>query len=105
MVFVTSPQGAHDVLDRTDAVADRAEKPIAVQPMVAKQHLPRFARHIAKAAQEVCRGWGDDDVDLDTQCRKLTLRALGRSVARYWVSISTSEPTKWDRPCARRSSG
>jgi cytochrome P450 len=104
-VFVTSPQGAHDVLGRTDAFADRGEMPIskdfrhllggnlltlphdewlprrrAMQPMFTKQHVPRYAGHMATAAEEICRSWGDDDVDLDVQCRKLTLRALGRSV-------------------------
>jgi cytochrome P450 len=105
LVFVTSPQGAHDVLGRTDALADRGEVPLAkefrrllggnllvlphdewlprrraLQPMFTKQHVPRFAGHMAEAAEQVCRGWGDDDVDLDWHCRSLTLRALGRSV-------------------------
>jgi cytochrome P450 len=105
LVFVTSPQGAHDVLGHTDAVVDRGEMPIAkdfrhllggnllvlphaewlprrraVQPMFTKQHVSRYAGHMAEAAEQVCRGWGDDDVDLDMQCRTLTLRALGRSV-------------------------
>jgi cytochrome P450 len=105
IVFVTSPQGAHDVLGRTDAVADRGEMPIAkdfrhllggnllvlphdewmprrraVQPMFTKQHVPRYAGHMAQAAEDVSRGWGDDDIDLDMHCRALTLRALGRSV-------------------------
>jgi len=104
-VFVTSPQGARDVLGRTDAFADRGEMPIAkdfrrllggnllilphdewlprrraIQPMFTKQHVSRFAGHMAEAAEEVCRSWGDDDVDLDMHCRRLTLRALGRSV-------------------------
>ncbi|MGH3641332.1 MAG: cytochrome P450 [Mycobacterium sp.] len=105
LVFVTSPQGAHDVLGRTDAFADRGEAPLAkefrrllggnllvlphdewlprrraLQPMFTKQRVPRFAGHMAEAAEQVCHGWGDDDVDLDRQCRSLTLRALGRSV-------------------------
>lgn len=105
LVFVTSPQGARDVLGRTDAFADRGEMPLAkefrrllggnllvlphdewlprrraLQPMFTKQHVPRFAGHMAEAAEQICRSWGDDDVDLDRQCRSLTLRALGRSV-------------------------
>ncbi len=105
LVFVTSPQGARDVLGRTDASADRGEMPLAkefrrllggnllvlphdewlprrraLQPMFTKQHVPRFAGHMAEAAEQVCRSWGDDDVDLDWHCRSLTLRALGRSV-------------------------
>jgi cytochrome P450 len=105
IVYVTSPRGARDVLGRTDAFADRGEMPIskefrhllggnllilphdewlprrrALQPLFTKQHVSRFAGHMATAAEEVSRGWGDDDVDLDKECRTLTLRALGRSV-------------------------
>lgn len=105
LVFVTSPQGAHDVLGRTDAFADRGEIPLAkefrrllggnllilphdewlprrraLQPLFTKQRVPQFAGHMADAAEQVCRSWGDDDVDLDWHCRSLTLRALGRSV-------------------------
>jgi cytochrome P450 len=105
LVFVTSPQGARDVLGRTDASVDRGEIPMfkefrrllgsnllvlphaewlprrrALQPMFTKQSVPRFAGHMADAAEQVCRSWGDDDVDLDRHCRSLTLRALGRSV-------------------------
>lgn len=105
VVYVTSPQGARDVLGRTDASAERGEIPIfkefrhllggnllvlphdewlprrrALQPLFTKQHVAQFAGHMATAAEEISRGWGDDDVDLDKECRTLTLRALGRSV-------------------------
>jgi cytochrome P450 len=104
LVFVTSPQGAHDVLGRTGDFMDRGTMPLAVefrrllggsllvlrhdewlprrralQPMFTKHHVPRFAGHMADAAEQVCRSW-DGEVDLDAQCRTLTLRALGRSV-------------------------
>jgi cytochrome P450 len=105
-VLVSSPQGARDALGRTDAFADRGQLPglkelrrlmganlldlphdewlprrRALQPMFTKQHVPRFAGHMAGAAEMVSRSWGDGaEVDLDTECRKLTLRALGRSV-------------------------
>lgn len=105
-VLVSSPQGARDALGRTDAFADRGQLPAlkelrrlmganlldlphdewlprrrALQPMFTKQHVPRFAGHMAGAAEMVSRSWGDGaEVDLDTECRKLTLRALGRSV-------------------------
>lgn len=116
IVFVTSPQGAHDVLGRTDAFADRGEMPIskefrrllggnllilphdewlprrrALQKMFTKQHVPRFAGHMAEAAEGVCRGWGDDDVNLDVQCRTLTLRALGRSVLGLDLDLRADE--------------
>jgi cytochrome P450 len=106
LVFVSSPQGARDVVGRIDALVDRGELPgfkelrrlmganlldlphdqwlprrRALQPLFTKQHVPQFAGHMAAAAEMVSRSWGDGaEVDLDTECRKLTLRALGRSV-------------------------
>ena len=105
-VLVASPQGARDVLGRTDEVADRGGTTTSIQmrrlmggnllvlphhqwlprrrtlqPMFTKQHVPRYSGHMAAAAQTVVDGWCDGaTVDLDTQCRVLTLRALGRSV-------------------------
>jgi cytochrome P450 len=105
-VLVSSPQGARDALGRTDAFADRGQLPglkelrrlmganlldlshdqwlprrRALRPLFTKQHVPQFAGHMAAAAEMVSRSWGDGaEVDLDTECRKLTLRALGRSV-------------------------
>ncbi len=105
-VLVASPQGARDVLGRTDEIADRGGATTAIQmrrlmggnllvlphhqwlprrrtlqPMFTKQHVPRYSGHMAAAAQTVVDGWCDGaTVDLDTQCRVLTLRALGRSV-------------------------
>lgn len=105
-VLITSPQGARDVLGRTDEIADRGGVPSmvqmqhlmggnllnlshhqwlprrrALQPMFTKQRVPRYAGHMAAAAQTVVEGWGQAaTVDLDTECRTLTLRALGHSV-------------------------
>jgi cytochrome P450 len=105
-VLVASPQGARDVLGRTDEIADRGGATTSIQmrrlmggnllvlphhqwlprrrtlqPMFTKQHVPRYSGHMAAAAQRVVDGWCDGaTVDLDTQCRVLTLRALGRSV-------------------------
>jgi cytochrome P450 len=105
-VLIASPQGARDVLGRTDEIADRGGTTTAIQmhrlmggsllvlphhqwlprrrtlqPMFTKQHVPRYAGHMAAAAQTVVDGWCDGaTVDLDTECRALTLRALGRSV-------------------------
>ena len=105
-VLIASPQGARDVLGRTDEIADRGGTTTAVelrrlmggnllvlphqqwlprrrtlQPMFTKQRVPRYAGHMAAAAQTVVDGWRDGaTVDLDTECRTLTLRALGRSV-------------------------
>lgn len=105
-LLISSPQGARDVLSRPDAVADRGEARTMVelrrlmggnllnlphdrwlprrrtlQPMFTKQHVPRFAGHMAGAAESLVDGWIDGGtVDLDNACRALTLRALGRSV-------------------------
>src|SRR6201999_933425 len=114
-VLIASPQGARDVLGRTDEIADRGGTTTAVQlrrlmggnllvlphhqwlprrrtlqPMFTKQRVPRYAGHMAAAAHTVVNGWRDGatvdswrdgaTVDLDTECRTLTLRALGRSV-------------------------
>lgn len=106
VVLIASPQGARDVLGHTDEIADRGRGRVmvelralmggnlldlpherwlprrrALQPMFTKRHVHRYAGHMAAAAQCVADGWHDDAlIDLDTECRKLTLRALGRSV-------------------------
>jgi cytochrome P450 len=106
VVLIASPQGARDVLGRTDEIADRGGTTTAIeqrrlmggnllvlphhewlprrrtlQPMFTKQRISRYAGHMAAAAQSVVDGWRDGaTVDLDTECRTLTLRALGRSV-------------------------
>jgi cytochrome P450 len=106
VVLVASPQGARDVLGRSDEIADRAGATMAIQmrrlmggnllvlphhqwlprrrtlqPMFTKLRVRRYAGHMAAAAQTLVDGWRDGaTVDLDTECRALTLRALGRSV-------------------------
>ena len=105
-VLIASPQGARDVLGRSDEIADRGGTRATIQmhrlmggnllvlpheqwlprrrtlqPMFTKQHVPRYAGHMAAASQTVVDSWGEGaTVDLDTECRTLTLRALGRSV-------------------------
>src|ERR1700723_2144451 len=105
-VLVASPQGARDVLGRPDEIADRGGATTSIQmrrlmggnllvlphhqwlprhrtlqPMFTKQRIPRYAGHMAAAAQSVVDSWRDGaTLDLDTECRTLTLRALGRSV-------------------------
>jgi cytochrome P450 len=106
VVLIASPQGARDLLGRSDEVADRGRvrtmvemralmggnlldlpherwlpRRRALQPMFTKHYVPRYAGHMAAAALGVVDGWHDGAfLDLDTECRKLTLRALGRSV-------------------------
>jgi cytochrome P450 len=106
IVLIATPQGARDLLGRTDEVADRGRtrsmvemrafmggnllnlpherwlpRRRALQPMFTKRHVTRYAGDMAAAAQGVVDGWPDGAfVDLDTECRRLTLRALVRSV-------------------------
>lgn len=49
--------------------------------MFTKKHVRHYAGHIAQAAEQVSGTWSvGEQIDLDTECRTLTLRALGRSV-------------------------
>jgi cytochrome P450 len=106
LVFVFSPQGAHDVLSRRDGLAERAATPIAaelrrlsgdnllvlphrewlprrraLQPIFTKHHVPRFAGHMAAVAEQLADCWARGTVvDLDAECRALTMRALGHSI-------------------------
>ena len=106
MVLVSSPQGARDVLARNDSVVERGDTSVskelssllgdnllttaqdvwlprrrAVQPIFTRKHVPRFAGHVADLATEAAQRWiAEGQVDLDAECRSLTLRALGRSI-------------------------
>ena len=104
IVVTTSPQGAHDVLGTTDAIVERTtmhhelRKCIGaslfvmnhdewlprrrlLQPLFTKKQVRDFGSDMAQAAETISNGWGSGrDVDLDLECRKLTMRALGRSV-------------------------
>ncbi|MBY0389070.1 MAG: cytochrome P450 [Mycobacterium pseudokansasii] len=104
VVVATSPKAARDVLGRKDASVDKHiihremrqllgenlfdlmhEKWLprrrALQPVFTKQHVREFGGHMSRAAEMVATGWPDGaEVDLDAECRRLTLRALGRSV-------------------------
>jgi cytochrome P450 len=104
VVVATSPKAARDVLGHKDAAVDKHivhremrqllgenlfdlmhEKWLprrrALQPIFTKQHVRAFGGHMSRAADMVATGWRDGaEVDLDAECRRLTLRALGRSV-------------------------
>ncbi len=106
LVFVSSPRGAHDILARTDAFAERAATPVSVeirrlmggnlldlphhewlprrralQPIFTKHHVPRFAGHMAEVAEQLADRWAlGATVDLDADCRAMTLGALGHSI-------------------------
>ncbi|MFI5509129.1 cytochrome P450 [Mycobacterium sp. NPDC051804] len=103
-VVATSPQAARDILGETGSAAERTSahdelrflfgpslftfthdawlpRRRVLQPVFTKQNVRVFGGHMAQAADAVAAGWGDTAVvDLDTECRRLTLRALGRSV-------------------------
>lgn len=104
VVVVTSVQGGHDVLSRPDSVMERISTHVemrkligdnlfdvphdewlplrrALQPLFIKKNVAKFAGHMAAAAQSSADRWSDGEtIDLDTECRRLTLRALGRSI-------------------------
>jgi cytochrome P450 len=104
IVLTTSPQGAHDVLSRTGNGTDRTRiheemrnllgpnlfdledmpwKPRRrfLQPVFTKQHVQNYAGDMAQAAEGISAGWRQGAlVNIDAECRRITLRALGRSV-------------------------
>lgn len=104
VVVATSPQAVRDILGGSGEHTERARvhhemrrlmgpnlfnlthehwlpRRRALQPIFTKQHVREFGGHMAQAAQTVANSWVEGtDIDLDTECRKLTLRALGRSV-------------------------
>jgi cytochrome P450 len=104
LVLATSPGAIRDVLsikddsiDKTTAVfvemrralgANLANLPYepwlsrrrTLQPVFTKQSVREFGGQMAQTAETVCEQWPDGEVDLDAESRKLSLRALGRSV-------------------------
>ena len=103
-VVTTSPKGIRDVLGRSDAFAEKnivhsemrrllggnlfdlthepwLPRRRAIQPVFTKHHVRAFGADMAQAAETIAVGWAPGgDIDLDAQSRRLTLRALGRSV-------------------------
>jgi cytochrome P450 len=105
IVLATSPQGIRDIVsvrdgsvDKTSTVATELRRLLGgnlfvlphaewlprrrtLQPVFTRQRVRQFGGHMAEAAEIVCADWCEDtEIDLDAQCRTLTLRALGRSV-------------------------
>lgn len=105
IVLATSPQGIRDIVsvrdgsvDKTSTVATELRRLLGenlfvlphtewlprrrtLQPVFTRQRVRQFGGHMAEAADIVCAKWRDGtEIDLDAQCRTLTLRALGRSV-------------------------
>jgi cytochrome P450 len=105
IVLATSPDSIRDIvsvrdgsIDKTSTVATELRRLLGanlfvlphqewlprrrtLQPVFTRQRVHQFGGHMAEAADMVCSMWRDDsEIDLDAQCRTLTLRALGRSV-------------------------
>jgi cytochrome P450 len=104
IVAVTSPEGIRDVVGRNDAVSERCivheevrdmagdslfvlptelwrPRKRALQPVFTKHNVCNFGGYMSRAAQEFVDRWrGGGDIDLDVECRRLTMQSLGRSV-------------------------
>ncbi|HEV7422364.1 MAG TPA: cytochrome P450 [Mycobacterium sp.] len=104
IVVATSPKAGHDILGVSDAITERTHlhsemrsliganlfvvphdewlpRRRILQPIFTKKNVRDFGGHMAQAAETIAESWGSaGEVDLDTECRRLTLRALGRSV-------------------------
>jgi cytochrome P450 len=104
IVAVTSPDGIRDVLGRNDAFSERCiiheevrhmagdslfvlpnqswrPRKRALQPVFTKHNVRNYGGYISRAAQTLVDRWRDGgDVDLDVECRRLTMQSLGRSV-------------------------
>ena len=104
VVVATSPQAARDILTHSPEKLERTSvhdeirnllgpnlfdlryrqwlpRRRALQPMFTKQSVARFGGHMAEIAETVAHRWSDGArIDLDTEARRVTLGALGRSV-------------------------
>ncbi|MGQ9351567.1 cytochrome P450 [Mycolicibacterium gilvum] len=103
-VAVFSPRGVRDVLGRNDAFSERCivheevrdmagdslfvlpnepwrPRKRALQPVFTPQNVRSFGGHMSRAAEVFVDAWRDGgDVDLDLECRRITMQSLGRSV-------------------------
>jgi cytochrome P450 len=104
LVAVFSPEAIRDVLGRNDALSERCivheevkhmagdslfvlpneqwrPRKRALQPVFTRQNVRQFGGHMSKAAEAFVDRWRDGgEVDLDVECRRLTMQSLGRSV-------------------------
>ncbi len=104
LVAVFSADGIRDVLARNDAFAERCivhdevrhaagdslfvlpneqwrPRKRALQPVFTRQNVRAFGGHMSRAAQSAVDSWGaGGDIDLDAECRRVTMQSLGRSV-------------------------
>ncbi|BBZ35588.1 cytochrome P450 [Mycolicibacterium confluentis] len=105
IVLATSPQAIRDVLAVRDGTVDKMSPVFAelravlgenlvdlphdrwlprrrtIQPVFTKARISALCGHVTAAASSVGRQWEDgSEIDLGQECRKLTLRTLGKSV-------------------------
>jgi cytochrome P450 len=104
IVAVTCPDGIRDVLGRTDDVSERCiiheearhmagdslfvlpteswlPRKRALQPVFTKPNVRNFGGQMSRAAEAFVVRWRDGGaIDLDVECRRLTMQSLGRSV-------------------------
>lgn len=105
IVLATSPAAIRDILsvkdgsvDKTSPVMTELRRAVGanlvnlpdsewlprrrtIQPAFTKQRIAAFAGHMSEAAEAVCGRWRTGtDIDLNAECRALTLQALGRSI-------------------------
>jgi cytochrome P450 len=119
IVVATSPEAIRDILSNKDGAVDKATRVFTefrriiganlfdlphepwlprrrtLQPVFTKQRVRQFGGHMAEAAEAVASAWRDGaTVNLDTECRTLTLRALGRSVLGLDLSGQVTDVTE-----------
>ncbi len=104
IVAVMSPNAMRDVLGRSDASSERCviheevqnaagdslfvlpnelwrPRKRALQPVFTKHNVRNFGGHMSRAAKQFVDRWpAGGGVDLDTECRKVAMQSLGRSV-------------------------
>src|ERR1700752_1438170 len=104
IVAINSADGIRDVLGRTDALSERCiiheevqnmagdslfvlptvswlPRKRALQPVFTKHSFRDFGGQMSRAAEAFVARWRDGGaVDLDRECRTLTMQSLGRSV-------------------------
>lgn len=104
ILWIGSPRAARDVLGQLDGSCDRSAVHVemrhimgdnladlpnepwlsrkrTLQPLFTKQYVRSFGGHMSQAAAMIADEWrAGADVNLDAGCRRLTMRALGRSM-------------------------
>jgi cytochrome P450 len=104
IVVVMSPNGIRDVLGHKDVFTERCQvhdevrylagdslfvlpnepwlpRRRALQPVFTKQNVRLFGGYMSRAAEMVVDSWREGaEINLDAECRRITMRSLGRSI-------------------------